>query len=202
MNQKEKKMNTAKKLTLWLLGAAFVFAGFIGQSFATNPKDIDIHVSINANKDITAPTSYYYFGAINIGSSSNSVSALTIHNNSAGLTETYSILGGTATSDAAGTDWTLEPSSTTVGTNSYALAVQFSDVGTRPDNLENTWQQDYLRIDQYVICTADALGDGTAGRSGAGVGPGQDRYMYIRIHTPLSTPDGGSHTATIRLCVF
>jgi len=196
-------MNRHRQLTNWLVGAAFCIAGFAGPIKAASV-DIDIHVSINASKDITAPTSYYYFGAININQSSNSVSALQIHNNSSGITETYTIKGGTATSDDAGTDWNLVASSTAIsGTETYALAVQFSDNANRVANDdEDLWQSDYLRIDQYITCTSTVFGDGNAARSGANVPPGADRYMYIRIHTPAATIDGGAHTASIRLSVL
>ncbi len=194
-------MNKMKHLSLWLLGATFALVGLSQQVRAADYVDIDIHVSINATKEVTVDTSYYNFGAININSSSNSVSALVIHNNSTGLTQTYTIIGGTATSDASGTDWNLVTSSDSIGSNTYAMAAVFTDAG-RPGNTEALWVQDYMRVDQYITCTVNVFGDGSTNDEGVDVAPGDDRNLYFRIHTPVATDDGGAHTATIRLSVL
>jgi len=194
-------MNRLNKLTRWFVGAAIIFAGFSSQLKAADYVDIDIHVSINATKEVLASATYYYFGAININSSTNGVNSITITNNSTGITETYTVKGGTATSDTLGTNWNLVPSSTSVGSETYAMAVQFTGAG-RPNNTEDDWMQDYLQMDAYITCTTDVFGDGTPGDEGASVGPGADRYMYFRLNTPQSTVDGGPHTATIRLSVL
>jgi hypothetical protein len=194
-------MKTAKRLTQWFLGAAIIFAGFAGQIKAADYVDVDIHVSINAIKDVSASATYYYFGAIDINTSTNSVGSITITNASTGITETYTIKGGTATSDTAGTNWNLVASSDTVGSETYAMAVLFTGAG-RPNNNEATWGQDYLRVDQFITCTTNVFGDGTPGDQGASVAPGAARTMYFRLHTPTDTVDGGPHTATIRLSVL
>ncbi len=191
-------MNKMKHITLWLIGAAFALTSHLQ---AADYVDIDIHVSINAIKDVSVDTTYYDFGALNVSASSNSVTAIVVTNDSTGLTQTYTIIGDTATSDASGTDWILETSSDTIGNNTYAMAAQFTDAG-RPGNTEAEWVQDYMRVDQYITCTTNVFGDGSTNDEGANVDPAGNRNLYFRIHTPASTDDGGAHTATIRLSVL
>jgi hypothetical protein len=191
------------RIKLAVLSAVVVIAGLASRTQAADFVDMDIHVSINAAKDVTVDTTFYYFGAVDINASSNSVTPIQVTNNSSALIQTYTIKGGTATSDTAGTDWNLVAASNTVGSNTYALAAQFTGTGSqRPDNVEATWDSDYMRVDEYITCTTTVFGDGTAGDEGANVAPSADRYLYFRINTPTSTTDGGAHTATIRLSVL
>jgi hypothetical protein len=191
---------TTRNLVLRILGAAVILASFIGPLKAADNVDIDIHVSIYATKEVTASDTFYYFGAIPIDTSSNSATAIVITNNSTALIETYTIQGGDAISDTAGTDWTLAASTDSTGPNTYALAAQFSSA--RPDNQEASWMSDHLNRLTPVTCTTTVLGDGSAGDEGASVDPSDTRDLYFRILTPTSTADGGAHTATINLSVL
>ncbi len=188
-------MKKIKTMKLWLIGAALVVAGFAGQAQAVTSQALDIHVSINATKSLTAATTYYNFGALAVNFSSVSLTALTITNNSAGLVETYTMIAGNAVSDSGGTNWTLASSA---GSDQYALAGQFSTA--QPNNLDANWASDDL-TSSAVVCTSTQFGNGTAGESGAAVAPSAARSLWLRIKTPTQVNDAGSHTATITVAV-
>jgi hypothetical protein len=193
-------MNTTKKVTKWLVGMAIVFAGFTGISKAADNVALDIHVSISTSKEVAVNTTFYYFGAQPINTSTNSATPIVVTNNSTALVETYTIQGGDAISDTAGTDWTLANSTNATAGDTYALAAVFS--GSRPDNAEASWQTDDLNRLSAVTCTTTVLGNGVAGESGAAVDPASTRDLYFRLRTPTSVLDAGGHTATLTLSVL
>ena len=187
-------MKTLTQMKLWLIGAALVVAGLAGQAQAATSVPLDIHVSINATKSLTAATTYYNYGALNVSVSSVS-SALAITNNSGGLVETYTMTAGNAISDSGGVAWTLAASA---GSDQYALAGQFSTA--QPTNVDGSWGSDDL-TSSPVACSATQFGNGTAGESGAAVAPSAARNLWFRLKTPTSVNDAGSHTATITVAV-
>jgi len=167
---------------------------------AADTQVVDIHVSIQSSKAISADTTSYDFGAIAINTSSNSAAPIVINNESTALIETYTIRGADAVSDSGGADWTLASSTDSTGINTYALAAQFSS--SRPDNEEASWAEDHLNKTTPVVCSTTVLGDGTANDEGAGVIPGESRYLWLRIKTPTAVTDLTSHTATITVSVY
>jgi len=200
MNSKENNMKTLRKLSLWLIGAFFALTSLSTMATAADNVNIDIHVSINASKSVLAGSTWYYFGAIDINTSSNSATPLTINNGSTALIETYTIRGADAISDTAGTNWTLANDPGSTGSENYALAAQFSSA--RPDNVDGSWANDNLNRLTAVTCTTTVLGDGSAGDEGAGVEAGGERNLYFRLKTPTTTADGGAHTAQLLLSVL
>ena len=191
-------MNTAKRMTGWLIAGAVVLA-FGAKAHAAETQDLSIHVSITATKSLTAPTTHYTFGALTVNVASNSATALVVTNDSGALVETYRIQGGNAISDTAGTDWTLAGSP---GVNQYALAAQFSTA--RPDNVGGSWSDDDL-TGSAITCTADVFGNGTAGQAGVDVSPAdgvKDRNLWFRIQTPTVVDDTTPHTVTVTLSVL
>ena len=193
-------MKTVKHMSLWLIGALCALMSYTTQLKAADHVELDIRVSIAATKEVTVDTTFYYFGAIAINTSSNSATPIEVSNASSGLIETYTIKGGDAISDTVGQDWTLTGSTATTGSAIYALAAQFKS--SRPDNAEENWLQDDLNRTTAVTCTTAILGDGTAGDEGAGVNPSDVRYLYFRLKTPTNTSDGGAHTAQLTLSVL
>jgi hypothetical protein len=187
-------MKTLTQMKLWLIGAALVVAGLAGQAQAATSVPLDIHVSINATKSLSAATTYYNYGAQNVSVSSVS-SALAITNNSGGLVETYTMTAGNAISDSGGVAWTLAASA---GSDQYALAGQFSTA--QPTNVDGSWGSDDL-TSSPVACSATQFGNGTAGESGAAVAPSAARNLWFRLKTPTQVNDAGSHTATITVAV-
>lgn len=189
--------NQHKKFSLasWLMAAALII-GVGTLSHAAQSQDLEIHVSINATKSLSAGTTYYHFGALSPNVSSVSASALVITNNSSSLVETYTLLAGNAISDTAGTDWTLAAST---GTNQYSLAAQFSTA--RPADNDSAWDAtDYMTAIAQA-CTTNRFGNGTAAQSGASVDPSATRNLWFRLHTPDVMADPGAHTATVTLAV-
>src|SRR6185503_17277321 len=145
-------MNTVKKL--WLALAVIGVIGLASEAKAYTPqKPLDIRVSINASKSLSVNTTFYDFGQLNISSTVVTASSITVTNDSGGLIETYTIQGDSATAVGVGTDWTLAASA---GTNQYALAAQFSDVG----NLQVGWTTDDLTYG-IVPCTDEIFGNNT-----------------------------------------
>jgi hypothetical protein len=198
--KRRNKMKKIKNIGIKILGAMLLVASFSGLTKAANPTYLDIHVSINAVKDISVNTTFYYFGAQPINTSTNSATPIVVTNASSALIETYTIMGGDAISDTAGTDWTLANSTNSTAANTYALAAVFS--GSRPNNTEDSWQTDDLNRLSAVTCTSTVLGNGVGGESGAGVSPATTRNLYFRLRTPTSVLDAGGHTATLTLSVL
>ena len=182
----------------WLFGAALLFVAF---SPSAKAAVLDIHVSISATKSLQALTTTYQFGALNLGVSSNSVTALVIRNNSGAYVETYTLQGANATSDTSGTSWTLNTTST--GTNQYRLAAMFAS--SRPDNQDSTWgSEDYLDPTTPGTCDGTTYTDGT--QTGAGVSPSPaasayDRNLWFRMITPGVSTGTEARTAQVTIAV-
>jgi len=193
-------MKINRSLGIRLIGALFALTSLFTEARAADNVNIDIHVSINASKSVMASATYYHFGAIDINTSSNSATPITITNNSLALVETYTIQGADAISETAGTNWTLADDPGSTGLNTYALAAQFTS--SRPDNADGSWTSDDLNRLTAVTCTSSVLGDGSAGDEGTDVEAGGARSLYFRLKTPTTTSDGGAHTAQILLSVL
>jgi hypothetical protein len=183
------------RLTIGLMGLALLFSAGLSVH-AVETQDIEIHVSINATKSLAAGTTHYNFGALATNVSSVSATALVITNDSAGLIQTYTLVAGNAISDTAGTDWTLNETST--GTDQYRLAAQFSTA--RPTDADGSWATDYMTTGVQA-CTAVRFGNGEAAESGLNVNPSAARNLWFRIHTPDVVSDPSPHTATVTLAV-
>jgi hypothetical protein len=194
IKQRRVTMNTHKKLSLWLVGAAATLA-FASQAKATTPQSIDIHVSINATKNLSASATSYAYGALNVNVSSVS-SSIVITNNSGGIIETYRLLGANATSDTGGTNWTLASSTSA---DNYKLEAEFSNA--QPANTDATWSAINFLTTSAQDCTTSQFGNGTAGESGATVSPSATRNLWFRIHTPDSVTDPGAHTGQATISV-
>src|SRR5262245_28101588 len=79
-----------KGLRALALGAALFVAAAAHQADAgVLSQNLEIHVSINAAKSLSAGTTYYNFGQLTPNVSSVSASALVITNDSGSLVETY-----------------------------------------------------------------------------------------------------------------
>ena len=187
------------KIGLWLAGAAFAVLAFISSSHAATSQVLEIHVSINATKSLSAGTTFYNFGALSLNTSSNSATALVITNDSGAFVETYTLQGANATSDTSGTNWTLAAAT---NTNTYALGAQFS--GARPANTDAAWDAtDYLTAGAQA-CSTTQFGDGSAGDEGTGVSPvagSRDRNLWFRIHTPDVSTGTEGRTAQVTIAV-
>ena len=181
----------------WLLVAALTVVGFATRARAANPQSLDIHVSINTSKSLTANTTTYDFGALGVNVSSVS-SPIIITNNSGALIETYRIQGANALSDAGGQSWTLASST---GTDQYALAAQFSSA--QPTNADGTWSTDDLTTSAQT-CTSTVFGNGTAAESGESVSAtaSNARNLWFRMRTPDVVTDPSQHTVTLTLSVL
>ena len=193
-------MKIIRKINLWLLAAAFAIAGLSTQAQAGLTENIDIKVSINATKSVSAGTTVYTFGALAVNTASNSVTALVITNDSGAFTETFEMLAGNALEDGAGTDdWTLN---TATSTDNYVRDAQFSTA--RPgDALDATWAADNL-TNSAQTGAATAFGNGTAGESGLNVSPAaasRDRNLWFRIITPDIITSAAGHTATVTISI-
>jgi hypothetical protein len=191
-------MKTTKQKSLWLGLAAFALLAIAVPAHAQN---LDITVSISATKSLAVNTTFYNFAGMSVNTSSVSVSNIDVTNDSGALTETYTLQGANAPSTESGTSWTL---STTPGTDTYALAAQFSSL--QPHNQDSDWTSDDLNNATPVTATSAALGNGTAGESGAAVSPlaagnANLRKLWFRIKTPTPISDGGNHKATLTLAV-
>jgi hypothetical protein len=178
----------------WFALAALAFALFARPAHAAN---LDITVSISATKSLSVNTTFYSFASMTVNSSSVSVSAIDVTNNSGALIETYTLQGANAPSTEGGTSWTL--SNTAPGSDVYMLAAQFSSL--QPHNLDADWTSDDLNNSAPVVATASALGNGTPGESGASVLPSAVRKLWFRIKTPTAITDAGNHKATLTLTV-
>lgn len=191
-------MKTSTQMKLWFLGAALIVAGFAG---SLNAASVDIHVSINASKSLQAMTTMYYFGAVDVNSSSYSATELVIRNTSGALIETYKLSAGNAISDTSGTDWILD---TAPAKDKYVLSAQFG--AARPaDAADGTWGSDDL-TSTPTDCTDAAFGNGAPGETGKDVSPlaagnARDKNLWFRIKTPTEVSDGGGHTALVTLSV-
>jgi hypothetical protein len=196
-NKGEIKMKSVK-MKLALMGMALCAVLFVSRSEAATSQVLEIHVSINATKSLSAATTYYNFGALSLNVSSVSASALVITNDSGAYVETYTLQGANATSDTGGTNWTLGASTTT---NQYALGAQFS--GSRPADTNTAFSSDYLNT-SAVACSTTQFGDGSAGDEGATVSPvagSRDRNLWFRIHTPDISTGTESRTAQVTIAV-
>jgi len=130
----ETKMNTVKqslkKLSLWCLGALAAVAMLHTSAHATTPQPLDIHVYISSTKDLTVDTTYYNFGALAVSSGVVASSSITVTNPSlTGIIETYTLLAGDAISDTALVNWARQNSSSSLTTDQYAIAAQFTGDG-------------------------------------------------------------------------
>ena len=184
--------STSKKL--WLALAVIGVIGLASEAKAYTPsQNLDIRVSIAASKSLSVNTTYYNFGALPISSTVVSASSITVTNDSGGLVETYTLQGASATPVGAGTEWVLASSA---GSDQYALAAQFSEVG----NIQSGWTSDDLNYNA-VACTAEVFGNATAGESGLSVASAGVRGLWFRIKTPTAVTDTAEHKATITLAV-
>ncbi len=187
------------QVVLWAAGAILALGALVSPVKAATSQVLEIHVSINATKSLSAGTTYYDFGAMSLNTSSNSASALVITNDSGAYIETYTLQGANATSDTGGTGWTLAAST---GTNQYKLGAQFS--GARPVNTDAAWDStDYLTTGAQA-CSTTQFGDGSAGDEGATVSPvagSRDRNLWFRLHTPDITAGVESRTAQVTIAV-
>jgi hypothetical protein len=189
-------MKIKNKVALWLGAAVLAVLAFTGKAQALNPQPIEIHVSINATKSVTASATYYDYGATAVDVATVSATALTVTNASLGLVETYVMSAGNAIADVVGTDWTLAAST---GSDTYSLAAQFSTV--QPSNAFAAWDAtDYLTTTPQA-CTATRFGNGTGAQSGLNVNPAATRNLWFRLHTPGVVTDPSAHTATVTLGV-
>ena len=191
-------MNTVKKLSLWLVGAALGVIVVIAPAKADDPHNLDIHVSINATKSLSVSSTFYNFGALSASVSSVTATAITVTNTSGVLIETYTVQGANAISDTAGTNWTLAAST---GTDQYTLAAQFSNA--RPTDADGNWLLDSLTTSAQT-CSASVFGNDTLNQSGTQVDPvtSTTRSLWFRIKTPGTVTDPSAHTATIVLAVL
>jgi hypothetical protein len=168
---------------------------FVSSAKATTPQSIDIHVSINVAKNLSASATTYTYGALNVNVSSVS-SAIIINNNSGGLTETYRLLGANATSDTGGTNWTLASSTSS---DNYELETEFSNA--QPANTNAAWGASNFLTTSAQSCSSTQFGNGTAGESGASVAPNSQRNLWFRLHTPDTVTDPGAHTGQATISV-
>ena len=186
--------NTPFSRKVWLLAFAVVL-GTVLKAEAVTSQDIEIHVSINATKSLSAGATDYNYGALGVNVSSVS-SNIVITNDATGIQETFTLLAGNAISDAAGTDWTLAASTST---DQYKLGAQFSSA--QPANNDGAWDAtDYMTAGAQA-CTSTRFGNGVLGQAGASVAPSATRNLWFRLHTPDSVSDVGPHTATVTLAV-
>ena len=189
-------MNSIKMKRLWLGVMALAALAFSSSAQAASSVSLDITVTIAASKSLSVSATTYAFGSVGINTSTESTTAITVTNNSGALVETYAITGANAPSQDSGTTWTL---STSPGTDIYTLAAQFSTA--QPTNADGNWGSDDLNNATPVVCTAAALGNGTAGESGLSVLPSATRSLWFRMKTPTAISDAGAHKATITLAV-
>ena len=185
-------MKTKMKLAVGL--GALALAAIASPAKAAS--NLDITVSISATKSLTLGTSFYSFGAQSIGTSVVSASAIDVTNASSALTESYAITGADAPSTESGTSWTL---STTPGTDTFALAAQFSTAA--PSNADASWASDDLNNSTAVNADDTTLGNGTHAEAGYQVVPSAVRKLWFRLKTPTAISDGGNHRASLTVSV-
>ena len=189
-----------KNIKIMLVAAVLAVAGFASKSHAVLSQDLDIKVSINATKSLSAGTTVYDFGALAVNTASHSATAIVITNDSGALIETYEMSAGNALEYGAGTyEFTLAAST---GTDKYVLSAQFSTA--RPADASNsTWSSDNL-TGAAVACSATQFGNGTAGQAGVDVSPAggsNTRNLWFRIITPDVVTSPNPHTATATIAV-
>jgi hypothetical protein len=189
-------MKFKKKLSLGLIVAALGLVCMTKPAQAAQSENLDITVSILANKSLSVNTTYYDFGAMTVNTSSVSTTSIIVTNNSGALVETYTIQGASATSTGGGTNWALAAST---GTDIYALAAQFGTA--RPTDDDASWANDDLTY-SAITATPSVLGNGTAAQSGASVNPSATRNLWFRIRTPGVVSDTTQRKATITLAVL
>ena len=186
----------SRKRRLWRLVAGLsIVVAFWGLSSPAHANTLDIKVSINASKSLSAGTTTYDYGAQTVNASTVSATAIVITNNSGALVETYTLQGANAASTQGGTTWTLASST---GTDQYALAAEFSNAA--PTNVAANWASDDLTT-SVVACSATQFGNGTAGESGAAVVPAATRNLWFRLRTPGTVSDTTQHLAVVTLAV-
>ena len=189
-------MNSIKMKRLWLGLLALASLAFAVPAQAASSVSLDITVQIAATKSLSVSATFYDFGAQTVSATTETLTAITVTNNSGALVETYAITGANAPSQDAGTTWNLNASS--VGTDQYMLAAQFSTA--QPSNLDASWAADDLTTSAQV-CSATVFGNGTAGQSGLSVLPSATRSLWFRMKTPSAISDAGAHKATLTLAV-
>ena len=193
-------MNTAKKLSLWLIAAAFAVALFQSKSYAASSQTVTIQVSINATKSLAVNVSTYNYGALGVNVSSIAT-PIVVTNDSLALRESYALQGANAVSTAGGTTWTL--ASSTGSLDTYAMAVQFSSAA--PTNVDASWPAGTNLTTSVQNCTTGStFGNGTVGESCFQVFPTGTyavRNMWVRMKTPVSVTDTTQRQTSIVLTI-
>ena len=164
---------------------------------STNTVHLDIHVSINASKSLSMPTTSYNFGVLSVNTSSVSATSIAVTNDSAALQETNTIQGANAT---GGNGWTLN---TTTGTiDNYVFGVKFSSSTPAPANVDSAWTTSLTSL-SVVACSDTQFGDGVHGNAGDQVSPvtATTRNLWLRMITPLYVTDTTQKNITITLAV-
>ncbi len=193
--------STSKKLSLITLGMAMWGLTFVSPAHAVNPGYIDIKVSISATKSLLIGTTNYNYGALGVGVSSVSATAILVTNDSGGYIESYSLQGADADINGGGDTWALA-ASTSSSADDYALAAQFSTAA--PSDADASWTTDSLTT-SVVNCTTDqTFGNNSAGQTCINVSPvggSNTRNLWFRIKTPGVINNTAQHLAVVTLGV-
>ena len=191
-----------KRLNRLIVATAF-FGGFAALASnvnaSTDTVHVDIHVSITAAKSLAANTTSYNFGALPVSSAAVAGSSITITNDSGTLIESYSVQGGNAISQGAGTNWTLAASP---AVDTYQLDAQFGNA--RPALADGSWTYDNITAAVGPCSTDQTFGNNVSGESCFQVSPlvsVKDRALWFRLKTPTAVTNPNEHIATVNISV-
>ena len=170
-----------KKLLGIIISAVIAVAVSSTGVFAANSATINVTVSIAEEASISVTGGPVDFGAMKIGGSGVSASAVVIKNNGSGGNETYSLSlinpsGWTATTTAPGLD-------------QYRLSCAFDATGTVTWNPAN-----HALIASSQASTATKF---AGSETGTAVPYNADRHLYLKLETPSATSSSGSKTIQI-----
>lgn len=153
--------------------------------------NLDMTLSGSLSMSISGSTFTSFGAALATNVSSVTVTAITVVNDSAGITETYSLKSFDST------PWTLQD---TAGADQFALRALFNT--TRPALGDFSDTNDKLTLTDIAATTSGGSGKFEGDQSGAGVpGNNTNRSLWFKLFTPTSTsPSGlGSRSLTVSI---
>ncbi|MCX5713239.1 MAG: hypothetical protein NT033_00155 [Candidatus Omnitrophica bacterium] len=164
-----------------IISAVMAVAVSYAVAFAANSATINVTVSIAQKASISVTGGPVDFGAMKIGGSSVSSSAVVVKNNGSGGNETYSLSlinpsGWTAVTAAPGVD-------------QYRLSSAFDATGTV------TWNPTNHALTTSSLPSTAAKFAGS--ETGTAVLYNADRHLYLKLETPSATLSSGSKTIQI-----
>lgn len=182
------------KMTKKILAGLVIGMMMSGVVFAATPSDyFKLTVTVSPDVSVWIGETLYAFGDMGTNETSISQTSIAVINDSAGLTEKYSIKASDAHNDgahASPTSWTLAAST---GTDTYSLMATFkadlpgdSDFEVMHDTLTNA----------AVTCDTTKFATGGTQDGYESIG-GTEERLWFKISTPSSVKDTNEHTIFI-----